>query len=60
MLVQAINTTPNIEAAWLWLAAYLSVPAEQRYCLEQALNANPNSKPARAGLARWEILYCER
>jgi len=29
------------------------VPAEQRYCLEQALSANPESQQARAGLPRF-------
>ena len=54
LLVQALNTTPNFEAAWLWLAACLSVPSEQRYCLEQALSINPESQRARASLTRFE------
>ncbi len=54
LLVQALAATPNFEAAWLWLAVCLSVPAEQRYCLEQALSANPESQQARVGLVRFD------
>ena len=50
LLVQALNLTPDIEAAWLWLAACLTEPPEQRYCLAQALIANPDSQQARASL----------
>src|SRR5215211_7128344 len=60
LLVQAITITPSFGAAWLWLAACLTVPVEQRYCLEQALSANPESQPARAGLIRFEQIQSVR
>jgi hypothetical protein len=42
----------NLELDWLWLAAQLTSGDEQRYCFQQALLINPDSAPARAGLAR--------
>jgi hypothetical protein len=51
LLVQAVQTDPAYEMAWLWLSSCLSTPGEQRYCLDQALRANPASAPAQKGIA---------
>jgi hypothetical protein len=52
LLVRAVQADPAYEMAWLWLASCLSTPGEKRYCLDQALIANPQSAPARTGLAQ--------
>lgn len=52
LLVQAVQDNPTYEMAWLWLSSCLSAPGEKRYCLDQALIANPQSAPARTGLAQ--------
>lgn len=49
---QAIQADPAYEMAWLWLSSCLSTPGEKRYCLDQALAANPQSAPAAKGLAQ--------
>jgi hypothetical protein len=51
LLAQAVQANPTYEMAWLWLASSLIVPGERRYCLERALTINPQSQPARQGLA---------
>ena len=52
LLVQAVQADPRYEMAWLWLASCLNAPGEKRYCLDQALIANPQSAPAQKGLAQ--------
>jgi hypothetical protein len=52
LLAQALREDSNLESDWLWLAATLEAPAEQRRALERALAINPNSEPARRMLAR--------
>lgn len=41
----------ELEAAWLWFAGTVNSDTARRYCLEQALHANPESQPARQALA---------
>ena len=49
----AININPQIEEAWLWLAAVSSPRASIAY-LEKALSINPNSQRARQGM-HWAV-----
>jgi tetratricopeptide (TPR) repeat protein len=51
MLTQALTFNEHNDQTWLWLAATMSNPAERRYCLEQALEYNPENATARHGLA---------
>lgn len=50
LFVQAVQVDPRYEMAWLWLSSVVSNPPEKRYCLEQALKANPSSSSANRGL----------
>jgi ABC-type branched-subunit amino acid transport system substrate-binding protein len=50
LLAEAIHADPNNELAWLWLAALAHKAEEKRYCLERALDLNPEG-PAHDALA---------
>ncbi|MCS6836100.1 MAG: tetratricopeptide repeat protein [Anaerolineae bacterium] len=50
LLERAIELDEYNEMAWLWLAAVVETPEEQRTCLENVLVINPNSERARQGL----------
>jgi hypothetical protein len=47
----ALDENPNDEAAWLWMSSVVTTVEEKRECLERVLEINPNSAPARRGLA---------
>lgn len=49
VLVKILNTDPDNETAWLWLAAAVEGD-RRRHCLEQVLRINPNSQAAQKGL----------
>jgi tetratricopeptide (TPR) repeat protein len=51
LLTQAVRADPRSEQAWLWLAAVVDSPAQQRTCLEYVLRINPHNPQARKGLA---------
>lgn len=51
----AVKHDSKYEMAWLWLASSLPKQEEKRYCLEQALVANPQSKLAVIGLAKLTV-----
>lgn len=51
LLAQAVRRDPNSERAWLLLAGALTDVAQQRTCLERALQINPQNEMARRGLA---------
>lgn len=51
LLLRATEADPRYEMAWLWRSSVAASDDEKRHCLEQALKANPNSAPARKGLA---------
>lgn len=50
LLERAIELDEYNEMAWLWLAAVVETPEEQRTCLENVLVINPDSERARQGL----------
>ena len=52
IFVRALLTDPGSERGWLWLATVADDPAEQRYCLNRALDINPES----SGLRRRALL----
>ncbi|MBI4771214.1 MAG: hypothetical protein HY784_12600, partial [Chloroflexi bacterium] len=52
----AVRARPADPRPWLWLCAVLDDPAQQRDCLQRALHADPDSRPARLLLARLENL----
>jgi len=51
LLRQATEADPRSEMAWLWRSSVATSEDEKRAHLQQALAANPNSQPARKGLA---------
>ncbi len=52
LFVRALLTDHDNERAWLWLATVATDPDEQRYCLNRALEINPES----SGLRRRVLL----
>jgi ABC-type branched-subunit amino acid transport system substrate-binding protein len=52
LFVRALLTDHENERAWLWLATVATDPDEQRYCLNRALEINPES----SGLRRRVLL----
>lgn len=55
---RAVTLAPNLEDAWLVLAA-VSDPQASLRCLQRALKINPNSQRARAGL-QWAARRLQR
>lgn len=51
LLAASLERDPNSEKAWLWMTAVTDDEAERRVFLKQVLRINPNSEPARLGLA---------
>ncbi len=54
LLTQLLAAEPNNDQAWLWLAACLSAPEKQRYCLQKALAIRPDNPQARQALEQLE------
>ncbi len=52
--LQAIKQDPQDELGWLWLSACISDVEKRKYCIQKALEINPNSQQARQALARLE------
>lgn len=44
LFAHALHLEPDNERAWLWYATVAEDPAEQRYCLNRALEINPESR----------------
>lgn len=55
LLEQAIQSNPQNETAWLWLAVVQENPARKKECLQRALKINPNNATAKQGLAQLEM-----
>lgn len=50
MLIRALRVNPRDAQAWLWLAATLERDEERLFCLERALEIDPNVPAARRAL----------
>ncbi len=50
-LMQIIEVDERNEQAWIWLAGVVDDPADQRVCLENVLDLNPDNPQAKRGLA---------
>lgn len=44
LFTHALHLEPDNERGWLWYATVAEDPAEQRYCLNRALEINPESR----------------
>lgn len=51
LLTRVVAADVHSEQGWLWLAGVSDDPAEVRSCLHQVLALNPDSVPAKQGLA---------
>ncbi len=51
LLAASVEEDPNNEKVWLWLTAVTDDEGERRVFLKQMLRINPDSQPARHGLA---------
>jgi Tfp pilus assembly protein PilF len=47
LLAQIIKTDPKNELAWLWLSTSLDDQEQARYCLQRALEINPQNQAAK-------------
>jgi len=52
ILRQLIQEEPNNEQGWLWMFACADRPEQKRYCLQKALEINPNNNDARKALEK--------
>jgi Tfp pilus assembly protein PilF len=50
-LMQVVEADENNEKAWLWLSGVVESLEDQQICLENVLVLNPDSGPAKKGLA---------
>lgn len=51
LFAQIVKADPRNERAWLYLAATVKNPDEQRYCLQRVLALDPNNAQAQRALA---------
>lgn len=51
LLIQVIEVDDQNEEAWLWLSGAVDDLEDMQVALENVLHLNPNSEPARMGLA---------
>jgi len=54
ILTQLVKQDPANETAWLWLSVCVESTEQKRYCLNRALEINPNNRDARQALAQLE------
>ena len=54
LLKEVVQADPNNENAWLWLYACVDKVEQKKYCVQQALRINPDSKNARMALSKLE------
>jgi hypothetical protein len=52
LFAQALQEDSNYEMDWLWYAANMASDSQRRFCLERALQLNPDSEMARRALAK--------
>jgi hypothetical protein len=52
ILAQVVKDAPRSVLGWLWLASVVETQAQQRYCLERALQINPQNEAVRQTLAQ--------
>ena len=52
LLSQVVQSNPRSEVAWLWLSAIVDDPTQERDCLNQVLNINPDNEIATRHLER--------
>jgi hypothetical protein len=52
LFAQALRQNSSLDLDWLWYAANMTRDLERRYCLQRALELNPNNELARRALAR--------
>ena len=50
-LMQVVEADENNEKAWLWLSGVVESLEDRQICLENVLSLNPDSEPAKKGLA---------
>jgi len=50
LLERVLEQDPKNDRAWVWLSGCVEDPRQRRICLQQALNANPNSQAALDGM----------
>jgi hypothetical protein len=50
LLAEAARRDPGSELAWLWLSSVLDTTQGRSYCLQKALEINPDNKLTRRGL----------
>lgn len=56
LLKTVIQTDPNNEAAWLWLAVAVTEPSQKQDCLRRVLAINPDNDVAQRGLSALESM----
>lgn len=59
LLRQVVDSSPNNEIAWMWLASALDNLGERRQALEQALRINPNNTRAQQALEQLNAVLGE-
>jgi tetratricopeptide (TPR) repeat protein len=52
MLKEIVQANPGDEDAWLWLHSCVEQVEEKKYCLQKALEINPDNQPARNALKK--------
>jgi flagellar basal body-associated protein FliL len=52
ILKEVIQSEPNNDAAWLWLYTCVDNPSQKKYCLQKALEINPNNSNAQIALEK--------
>jgi hypothetical protein len=52
ILGQVVRDNPRSVQGWLWLAGVVELKAQRRYCLEKALQLNPQNEMIRRALTR--------
>ncbi|MFN8502655.1 tetratricopeptide repeat protein [Kouleothrix sp.] len=51
LLTRVVESDERSELGWLWLSGVVDDPADIRTCLQNVLDLNPDSAPAKKGLA---------
>ena len=57
LLMQVVEADERSEQGWLWLSGVVEEPEDIRTCLQNVLDINPDSAPAKKGLAWLESRY---
>lgn len=59
LLRQLLETDPNNETVWLWLAAAVDSDSEKVYCLNKVLELNPDNNLARQSITLLDVISTE-